>query len=192
MASVWTSRDVLVEGLPKLEHLIQASHYSWKLGVPYRLLYKQYAIQSVPSWAYKLFPQQGKPFSEYCDYGKDGKIKSVRPFEIVYDIVIGEDGQVKYKIEGSDDVHTETVVNIKDINRYYEFVSTMAHEKKLGPELTLVNSVGKKKDYSHVEYCLACKVAKTMAKEPDSPEKYDRWLKEVKQALANKVSGETK
>lgn len=184
IASVWTSKEVLFDGSPKLDHVIQSAHYAWKLNIPYKLIYKQYAIQTVPAWANKMFPRKGHPGSEFLEYNPKGEVKSIKPFEVVYDIFIGEDGQVSYKLEDSETEAIKTIVNVNDINRFYEFVSTMGIEKKLGPPPTLVGLTGKKKDYKHTDYCLACKVAKPLEKLPDSPEKYDQWLAEVKKEIA--------
>lgn len=193
VASVWTSRDVLGEQKPKTENLIQAAHYAWQIGVPFRLMYKMYAIQEIPGWSQgkdkpgwtqKLFPKEGEPGSEYIDY-KKGRIQ---PYEIVYEIRLsqGSEGFVEYRKEpptsagSSDEGWTRTLIQTEDIRQYYEFVSQMAEKKELGPRPMNIGPDGKKKSWSKCDpqYCSLTEVC-------DKKEKlgYDAWLKEVKNRI---------
>lgn len=185
IASVWTSRDVLFEKAPKLPHLIQAGHYSWKLGVPFRLLYKQYVNQAVPSWAGKLFPRQGEEYSEHISYNEKGDIKCVEPFEIAYELEFNKKGQLQFRREGTEK-WTVSLVNSADIERYYEYVSTMATEKKLGPRPLTIDALGSGKNYSNCDYC---PLLETCDKHEESG--YTKWLKEVtKVAKVLHIAGE--
>lgn len=158
VASVWTSREVLFEGRPKMEHLIQAGHYSWKLGVPFRLLYKQYQNQAIPSWAQKFFPKAGREYSEYVEYKEKGDIKHILPFEISYSLEWDKKGVLKYRREYADMSRTvgpwqKSLVTQADIERYYEFISEMAETGSLGPRPMTVDSAGKEKNFSTCDYC---------------------------------------
>jgi hypothetical protein len=182
IASVWTTREVLGNQQPKLEHMIQAGHYAWKLGVPFRLLYKQYGIQEIPfwkgsgkgadakpGWGQSLFPRQGSPGSEYIDYEK-GRIQ---PFEISYELEWIK-GVMHYRRE-STSKWNRTLIQQNDIERYYEFVSTMGLEKKLGDRPMTVDAAGKEKSFSLCGYCPLNPVCKSSEKKG-----YQTWLDEVK------------
>lgn len=201
IASVWTSRDVIGEQKPKLANLVQAAHYSWKLGVPFRLMYKQYSIQEIPNWkgkdgpgwTQKLFPQPGTVGSEHIDYDK-GRIQ---PFEIVYELEwSGNDsskrteglglsngakvptGFLRYKREG-DARWSKTLIQAKDIERFYEFVSTMAEKRELGPRPLNIGPDGKKKSWNQCSYCELQSVCKQTEKKG-----HDVWLEAVKHYTA--------
>lgn len=184
IASVWTSRDVLFEGEPKFEHLVQSVHYAHRLGdIPWRLIYKQYANQAIPSWANKFFPKPGTTNSEHVEYNDKGEVKNIKPFEIVYEILTDPvTGVVSYRREDEPTTKpTRTVLNVADVARYYEFVSKMAVDRDLGGRPLTITADGSKKSYSKCGYCPlkpAC----------DKHEKqgYDLWLTEVKKQLGGK------
>jgi hypothetical protein len=172
VASVWTSRSVLFEGEPKLAHLAQAGHYAWKLNVPFKLIYKQYALQSMPDFAAKFFPAQGKPLSEHIDYNPQGKPKAIKPFEIVYDLEYGQNGKLRYRREGTKS-WTESIVSREDIERYYEFVSKMGPDQNLGPRPLTLGTDGEAKKFTNCAYCPLDKTCKT-------EKVYADWLNAVK------------
>lgn len=72
--SLWTVRDVLFGGAPKLDHMVQAAHYMWKLNIPYKIIYKGYsqlgqgAAGQSDNWVVKQFPKPGDPMSEHIEY----------------------------------------------------------------------------------------------------------------------------
>lgn len=209
IASVWTSRDVLGERMPKMEHLIQAAHYSWKLGVPFRLLYKQYAIQEIPGWkgtggapgwGQKLFPRRGEPGSEHIDY----EMGRIQPFEIVYelewapkpakvpskpaeDVKVGSEAPglgptgrlLRFRQEGTRK-WTLSLVSDSDIERFYEFVSKMATTENLGPRPSNVNPEGKEKNWSRCD-SKYCVLSETCTLHEDFG--YRKWLEAVKAKL---------
>lgn len=185
VASVWTSRDVMFDTTPKLDHITQAAHYSWKLGIPYRIIYTQYVDQTVEKWAAKFFPKQGDRNSEYIDYNDKGDIRKIRPFYVIYELLIDpKTGIVSYKLEGaSDSEMVNTVVTIGDIERYYEYVSTMAERKDLGPRPLTIGPNGEEKNWSKCDYC-ALQV--TCAANDKSG--YDKWLEAVKRLVSKRDS----
>jgi len=182
IASVWTTREVLVEGQPKLAHLCQAGHYMWKLGVPFRLIYKQYSIQAMPDFAKKMMPRQGKPGSEYLEYNPKGEPKSVKPFEIIYELEY-QSGTLCYRIEGTTN-WTQTIVRHEDIERYYEFISQMEKTQNLGPTPVTVGSDGKEKAYSNCGYCVLnnlCNPGRGVKRLG-----YIEWLAQVRKFVADR------
>jgi hypothetical protein len=78
VSSLWTARDVMFSSHPKTDHLVQAAHYSWKLGVPFELWYASrvdWAINaqnpkknSKYDWIARMFPKPGEPNSEHLEY----------------------------------------------------------------------------------------------------------------------------
>jgi hypothetical protein len=177
VASVWTTKDVLFDGTPKTEHLIQASHYSWQLGVPFLLMYKQYVNQAVPSWAQKFFPKQGEQHSEHVEYSDRGDVKYIRPFEIVYEVSADSMGRIRFRREttGTDNAWTRTLISVSDIERFYEFVSTIPETEDLGPRPLALGPTGNKKSYSPCTFCPMQKVCDTTEKQGYKP-----WLVAVK------------
>lgn len=196
VASVWTSRSVMFDGEPKLAHLAQAAHYMWKLGVPGRIIYKQYAIQEIPNWTesqngkkvkgwgQKLFPRQGQPGSELIDYDK-GRI---RPFEVVYELEFTDDGQLKYKREDLETDWTITIVSTTDIERFYELVSKMSTTKDLGPRPLTLSADGKGKRFTNCSYCPLNAICDSVdqTKKADPGEQYVQWLESVKKHVAKR------
>lgn len=193
VASVWTTRSVLIEGEPKLAHLAQAGHYSWKLGrIPFKLIYKQYAIQSIPMFGMKYFPKEGQPGSEHCEYDPKGQPKSVRPFEVVYDLefngtTLEGETMLRFRLEGTTQ-WTDTVVTIESIERYYEFISRMPETGNLGTVPLTMNYLGEEKGYSNCNYCPLAKVCGTHSKAGDGVGAYEQWLLRVQQHLAENKS----
>lgn len=184
IASFWTSRDLLIDRQPKLPHIAQAAHYMWQMGIPWKLIYRQYALQIVPDWFKTRLPQPGEKFSEFIEYsdkplkGSNSKldIKNVKPFEIVYDLEFDESkgGRVRYREENTE-VWTPTIISKSDVERYYEFTSTLGTTENLGPRPETVDLSGSPKNYSNCGYC-------DLESTCNSTEKagYTAWLAEIK------------
>lgn len=70
-SSLWTCRDILKDA-PKTNHLAQAAHYSWQLGVPFHLVYTNRVNFAVLGnhlpWVNRHFPKYGARHSEKLDY----------------------------------------------------------------------------------------------------------------------------
>lgn len=185
VASVWTTRTVLIEGEPKLAHLAQVAHYMWKLGTPGRLVYKQYALQAMPDFAHRFFPRKGQPGSEYLEYGRDNKPKAVRPFEIVYELEFDADFRLRFRREGSEADWQTTIVSTADINRFYEYVSTMAGDSVLGQRPLTLGWDGEPKRYSNCGYCpleATCDAVEKL----DVGDQYVAWLSEARKLIASR------
>lgn len=151
--SIWTSREVSFELTPKTKHLLQAVHYAWQLKVPYRLVYTQYVDYAMPDFAKKFFPL-GDPRIALNDKGQP---KAVLPHETIYEIDVALDtGEVRYRLEprdGADAPWATAIFTTEDIVRFYEFVSTMADNKTLGPRPASLKPTGAKMSYSECNYC---------------------------------------
>jgi len=69
VSSLWTARDILIEGHPKFVHLCQLGHYMMETGLPGKLIYASYVDFAVNDWAWKLLPLQGEnEYSQYLQY----------------------------------------------------------------------------------------------------------------------------
>lgn len=65
VSSLWTARSVKINLVPKMPHLCQAGHYSWKLGVPFEIWYTSRTdIEASPDFHQKDYPA-------YQEYGSD-------------------------------------------------------------------------------------------------------------------------
>ncbi len=184
--SVWTAREVVFNSTPKLSNIAQAAHYMWKLGIPYKLIYKSYShLGQGMSWSDRMagmFPKQGQPGSQFMEYNDAGKAKQVIQFEVVYDLEIDIKGRVKYKLEDADKWEY-SLVTIGDIENYYEFVSAMAEKKDLGPRPMTLDAQGTKLGYTD---CGFCPMKPVCDKYEDQG--FDKWLEEIrKQVIKEKV-----
>jgi len=97
--SMWTAKDVLFGGKPKLSNVAQAAHYMWQLNVPYKLIYTAYSqlgqgmAGQGSGWIVKMFPKPGEKNSEFVEYSffrkeknpKTGKDRNVKVSREEYD-----------------------------------------------------------------------------------------------------------
>ena len=180
VASVWVSRSVLLEKEPKISNLAQVGHYMWKLGVPGRLMYKQYAIQAVPDMAFRFLPRN----SEFIEYDeRTGNPRNIKPFEIVYELQYNKQKVLQYRIENTKK-WINSVVSIPDIERYYEFISRITETGDLGNRPIAIKPNGKEMGYKPCKYCSLKDICGTKKNV-----EYTTWLAEVKNNI--KVSVES-
>jgi hypothetical protein len=176
--SIWTARDVLFGGKPKLSNVIQAAHYMWQLNVPYKLIYSAYSqlgqgMAGKDDWISKQFPRPGQPFSEYVEYNPKGQIKHIRQFEIVYDLQFSDKGVVQFKLE-DDTKWKDTIVTRDGIIRFFEATSQVQSTGVLGPRPSQVDLFGEKAGYSDCSYCPLKDICDRLEKT-----NYSTWLQEV-------------
>lgn len=206
VASFWTSRDLILEGEPNLEHFAQAAHYMWQLGkqtpsgvIPYRLIYRQYALHLIPEWMKSKVPQPGQPKSEFFDYfdkplkinGREipGKVepKCVKPYEIVYELEFRDDskgnGRLHFRLEGTTEWESTVIVR-EDIERYYNITAEIGTSKQLPARPITVNHKGEEKNYSKCDYCVLQKTCDRLESRG-----YDSWLEGVKQFSEERREG---
>ena len=169
ICSLWTARDATFDNSPKTKHLLQAAHYAWKLNIPYRLVYTQYTNFATPDWSGKMFPPN-HPLVEVNDKGKP---KHVHPHITVYEIGFGKGNVIQYRLEGSNE-WTTTPWSPADIERYYEFVSSMPENKVLGSRPATMKANGKDAGYSDCNYCPLREIC------DNHENKWEKWNDEVK------------
>lgn len=147
VSSLWTARDVLFKGKPKVAHLMQAGHYAYQLGIPFELWYScrtNFAITDYSEsrfFAAKNFPKQGRPLSEYCSYNEKGQILNVEPFIHGYQIRWNDKVQLEYRAV-NEEKWTQTFITWKGINAYYEYIASMEKDDTLGPRPSNVEADG--------------------------------------------------
>jgi hypothetical protein len=179
VCSVWTAKSVSFEVQPKVKHVVQAAHYAWQLRIPYRLVYTQYVNYAVPQWAGKMFGSQ----PDLVETNDKGEIKHVKPHETIYELSFDDKGQVLYRLEppeGADDndhPYTVTVLNVADIERYYEYVAQMHQRKVLGQRPKSVKLTGQKASYDECSYC---PLFEQCEKHEDS---WERWIENVQRQI---------
>lgn len=61
ISSINTAKTVLMDGHPKIEHVIQAVHYSWQIGVPFEIWYTSDVNWHPTDWLKKSFPNSLNP-----------------------------------------------------------------------------------------------------------------------------------
>lgn len=172
LCSFWTARSVLL-GEPKTMHLMQAAHYSWKLGVPFELWYTSRVDWPVMGWAAKHLPKQGEPGSEHLEWNDKGEVRKIVPFKLGFLLTQDEEGFIHYSVVGRDEPPTKSIVSIPRIEAYYEYISTMAERKDLGPRPQNLTATGEQVSWSFCSYCPLQSVC-------DAHSDFDEWLKEAK------------
>lgn len=156
VSSVWTARDVAFKKMPKLDHLIQAAHYSWQLNCPFELWYTSRADFAVMGWMQKHFPKLNEPGSEHCEYNDKGDIKKVCPFIQGYRVKINElDSFIYYQdvMDDTDGRWHRTELSIDGLKRYYEFITEMDEYGKVPPEPFVLKADGSEAGYKASTYC---------------------------------------
>jgi hypothetical protein len=200
VSSLWTARDVGFQMKPKMLHLLQAAHYSWKLGIPFELWYTSRADFAVGSgWEQKNFPKQGKPGSDRLEYNEKGGVKKVLPFVQGYELEWsdrgGEQDQLKYRMAPSaavpDGKWTFTLITKKSIQDFYEMVARMGETKDLGPRPLNLDADGQPGGYKVCDYCpLGAKTGNGIC--DDWEDSWEKWFKAVEKHAATLRDGKIK
>lgn len=180
VASLWTMFDVIVKRTPKTDHVIQAAHYKWKLGIPYELWYTSRVDWPITGWLVKSFVRLiwgDHIFGEdVFDYNERGEPKKIYPFYAGFELDIRNE-VVYYRAVGSE-TWVETLITTQAIEDYYELIGTMAAEKTLGERPAGVNMDGSKMGY---DKCSAkyCPFSEICDRHEDN---YDDWVAAVEEA----------
>ena len=184
-SSVWTARDTGVMLEPKLIHLMQSAHYSWKLDVPFQLWYTNRAEFAVGSgWEQRTFPNQKDLLTDVLEFGQsNGKVtvKKILLFRQGYELEWTGNGQLKYRplLSGNSLAWTFTPITKEGIVNYYEAVVAQRTEKKLAPRPLVLKADGSPGTYNACDYCPLKYLC-------DSSEKnYERWMSEVQVHVSN-------
>lgn len=223
VSSLWTARDILFEHMPKTQHLMQAAHYSWQLGIPFELWYTSRADFAIGGDFQKnLFPKLGQPGSEHCVYAyyyEEGKInpKTNKPVKSK----ITEDEYKIYKARGKKvyaevlkvspfvqgyqmDIHNEkifikdamlddapwleTIVNITDIKRYFDYISEIQQTDSVPKPPQVLKADGSKANYKAPDYCSLGELCCGRCSEKSLA----TWTDKVKIMVSEKKSIDTK
>lgn len=191
ICSVWTARTVL-KGQPKLSHLTQAAHYSWKIGecyglpgpLEFELWYTSRVNWALVGWMQKHFPEQGQLNSEFIDYKEERGYMNpfrIQPFRIGFEVSLGErpEDLVKYRQIGTRDWQ-DSIVSHARIADFYDFVSRMETSKELGARPRALKIGGDKENYSPCDYCPALRDI------CDTKKEFSEWKEAVVQRLTDK------
>lgn len=162
ISSLWTATKVIFGdatshvGRPKTDHIVQASHYSWQLGIPFELWYSSGVSFPLPAH-YKYIPKKGELRSELIKYWEEGKAAAIEMPEVGYRLKVDEHENVWYQQvspRGEDwGEWTVSIVNLQRIRNFYEFVARMPTNGVLGPRPESWSADGAKKEYSPCQYC---------------------------------------
>jgi hypothetical protein len=180
MSSLWTATKVVFKQLPKTDHLVQAGHYSWKLGIPYELWYSSGVNFALPKpYSYLPKKEDDTPLSKMLDYWEDGRASGISVAEIGYRLRWNSEGflewqQVSDQGEATQEEWTTSIVSQSRIQSFYEFVSRMQTEGVLGPRPESFSADGKEAEYSPCKYCELQAVC-----EKHEGKGLNRWMKEV-------------
>lgn len=149
VSSLWTARDILINDVPKMNHLVQAAHYSWQLEVPFELWYTSRADYHIGSgWERRVFKKGlGLPMMETND---DGHPKKLTPFVAGFTMHWDGDRLVYTSVQTGRSV--QTLITQTGINKYYNQVADMDVTDKLPPRPEGVKGDGSK-SYSACDYC---------------------------------------
>lgn len=184
-SSVWTARDTGVMLEPKLIHLMQSAHYSWKLDVPFQLWYTNRAEFAVGSgWEQRTFPNQKDLLTDVLEFGQSkGKVtvKKILQFRQGYEIEWTGNGQLKYRplLSEKELPWTFTPITKEGIVNYYEAVVAQRVEKKLAPRPLVLKADGSPGTYNACDYCPLKYLC-------DSSEKnYEHWMSAVQVHVSN-------
>ncbi len=147
-----SSVGVALENKPKTDHVIQAAHYSWQLGIPWILAYSWNVKGPVPYWAKKRFD---------VNEITPGK----REFKLGW-----EEGRLFYTDETGRRV--DTVITATAIEDYYRLIVDMAENKTLYRDHGNRDVDGSVLPWAHDRYCKFCQIA-------NKSRDYDEWLDNV-------------
>lgn len=177
VSSFWTMVSVLIGREPKSDHVIQAAHYSWQLGIPFELWYTSRVDWAISGWTEKFFRGMDKLMSWVWNEpiiasGAKGP-KKVFPFYIGYELEW--DGDLMYYRQVGTADWFATVVTKESIANYYNFIDEMRTTKTLGPrpESNKITGNAGTYDKCSAEYCPWSKICD---KHEDN---YDNWVKAI-------------
>jgi hypothetical protein len=177
ICSIWTARDVYTNRQPKLNHLIQAAHYSSRLNIPFELLYisrVNHAI--VGDWVKSFF---AKNLSKAIELNDKGEPKNVLPFDSHFELQFNTNsGDVlcfRHLEDKLDSGWTPTIVTQEGIANYYAYLDYLRESKDLGPRPNTVELDGTPcKGWVQCKYC----EFKPMCDK--SERNYERWIEDVR------------
>jgi hypothetical protein len=185
ICSIWTARDVYTNRQPKLGHLIQAGHYSYKLNIPFELLYisrVNHAI--VGDWVKSFF---AKNLSRAIELNDKGEPKNVLPFDSHFELEFNTNSgdtlcfrNLETKLS---DGWTPSIVTKEGIDNYYAFLDYLRENKELGPRPNTVEIDGTPcKGWTNCKYCEFAPMC------DKSERNYERWFADIEKIGRKLVS----
>jgi len=151
VSSVWTARDILVTDIPKMNHLIQAAHYSMALDIPFDLWYTCRADFAVGSgWEQNVF-KKGKDIPE-MEISKDGSVKKITPFARGYSLSWDANGRLSYRSLASNK-QTETIITKDSIRLFYNTVAEVDQTGILPKKVVGLKGNGQS-SYNPCDFCV--------------------------------------
>jgi hypothetical protein len=168
VSSVWTANSVHYKLEPKTDHLVQAAHYMWRLGIPFKLVYSSRVNWLVP---YNLKRTLADRYDVKMIEGKNGlEAWEIKPFIREYNLSF-ENGVLSYYTCGMP-CPQATIITVEGIERYYEIVSKIPETKNLGPRPAQKNMLGERATYNPCDYCPLASVCDAY----DNSSDYEYWL----------------
>lgn len=184
VSSFWTMVGVLTSKEPKVDHVVQASHYSWQLGVPVELWYTSRVDWAISGWTIKFFKVLAalisSVFGTPVEFGEKGP-KKVLPFYQGFKLAVDDD-RIYYQPIGTD-TWRATALTQSGIKDYYELVGNMATNKDVGPRPSAKKVDGTVQEGWHPCEPKYCPLSATCDRHERN---YDDWVTEVKQVSEKK------
>lgn len=179
VSSFWTMITVLTAKEPKVEHVIQAIHYSSQLGIPFELWYTSRVDWAISGWTNKFFTAAAKWVASALGYnpvlfGKKGP-KKVMPFYQGFELDVDAD-LVYYRPVGTEG-WIATTITVQGIRDYYELIDDMRINQHTGPRPSGKKLDGRWQEGWHPcdpEYCPFSATCDKWEKD------YPNWVAEAK------------
>lgn len=183
-SSLWTGKEVLVEGRPKDAHVVQAAHYFWQTNAESaELLYLSRSDYAIGPSYHGMFKGLDKrpELAGYFELGDNGFIKKMTPFLVSYELVWHTDGTLLYRqvlMDGTTSDYVTTKITRDGIRSFYESIGSDYSLGKLSARPSGVKIDGSKASYKECQYCMLKQVC-------DKSEKHglEPWLVDVKSWL---------
>lgn len=197
VCSLWTAKDLIVYGEPKMPHLLQAGHYlrqmslgnyldgkpnpdlRWEIHYTNRV---DFAI-SGEGWQRALFAKAPPHYMEWrTDAKGNNNPLKVLPFRMGFEIKFTPQGQLLYRRIGTpehpaDGAWNYSVVTWDSIENFFDVVANIDAAGELPPRPALVSVLGEKGNYSPCS-ALYCPLSATC----DRHEKNLKlWMKEAEE-----------
>jgi len=155
VSSIWTAKSVHYDLRPKSDHLLQAGHYAYQLGVPYTLTYISrcyWHLSTAPGWLRDKF--RGDVYN--VKYREDGEPLRIEPFRRHYDLEWRDD-VLWYTTEGIE--WRQTRLTWDAIVKYYTVASELGEAAEL-PAPPCGVSIDGSKSFKACDYCDLADVCK--------------------------------
>lgn len=163
--SIQSATSLLTSKKPKVDNLLQAAHYSMRLGIPFILVYTFNGTGDWPYWAIKKFniPRGSK----------------VPPFKMQFLVEWTEAGLTWRGDSG--EVHALPIQQ-SSIEDYYKLLLEMKDQKDLYLRYPSIEADGSSMPFDKCSYCSVSDACSEYETKGD----YDLWIDRVRQLWQNK------